>query len=50
MKTAAKFWYRFLCHRNLWCCQYQDEPNCNSWNDPHALARWRYRHRARTEA
>jgi hypothetical protein len=34
---------RWRCHRSLWCCQYVDRPMCNSWHDPHLLARWHYR-------
>jgi hypothetical protein len=40
---------RRRCHGTWWCCQYVDEPNCNSWNDPHRVARFRYRIQARRE-
>lgn len=39
----ARLRARWACHRSLWCCQYIDWPMCNSWNDPHLLARGRYR-------
>jgi hypothetical protein len=38
---------RWRCHRDLWCCQYVDRPMCNGWDDPHRLARWRYRRQQR---
>lgn len=31
------------CHGTYSCCQYCDQPMCNSWNDPHLIARLRYR-------
>lgn len=40
---------RWLCHQSLWCCQYVDDANCNSWNDPHLFARWAFRLRAWTQ-
>ena len=38
---------RWHCHGSLWCCQYTDKPMCNSWADPHIIARWRWRRRAK---
>lgn len=49
MATLRTLAARWRCHQSVWCCQYVDEPNCSSWNDPHALARWRYRRRSRRE-
>lgn len=40
---------RWRCHGTLWCCQYVDRAMCNSWHDPHLLARWRYRRQRRRE-
>lgn len=40
---------RIACHGTVWCCQHQDKPMCNSWRDPHLLARLRYRRRTREE-
>jgi hypothetical protein len=31
------------CHGNWRCCQHVDAPMCNSRNDPHFWARWRFR-------
>lgn len=45
--NPLKLLKRWRCHRGLWCCQYVDGPMCNSWNEPHQLARWRYRHISR---
>lgn len=36
----AKMLARWRCHGNLWCCQYLDDPQCNSPWDPHWLPRW----------
>jgi hypothetical protein len=41
---------RWLCHRNIWCCQYVDGPNCNSSNDPHKIARIYRAHREAADA
>lgn len=38
---------RWRCHKTLWCCQYTDQPMCNSREDPHRLARYRYRRQQR---
>lgn len=49
--NPARLRRRLRCHGNLWCCQYVDQPMCNSWDDPHYLARRRYRRlRAAQEA
>jgi hypothetical protein len=49
MASLRKLKARRQCHGSWWCCQYRDKPNCNSWNDPHWLARLRYRRRSRRE-
>lgn len=38
---AHHLFRRWLCHGNLWCCQYIDTPLCNGSLEPHRLARWR---------
>lgn len=44
---VAKRRARRRCHGTPWCCQYQDQPMCNSSRDPHRVARWRYRRQLR---
>lgn len=34
---------RRRCHGSFVCCQHVDQPMCNSWDDPHRLARRRFR-------
>lgn len=29
---------RWRCHGSFWCCQYLDDPQCNSARDPHGIA------------
>jgi len=41
--NVARLLRRRRCHGNFWCCQKVDHPMCNSWADPHRLARRRWR-------
>ncbi|WWT39732.1 hypothetical protein [Microcystis phage Mwe-JY05] len=46
----ARLRARWACHGSLWCCQYVDQPMCNTGADPHLLARLRFRWQSRAAA